>query len=93
MHGQSFSSPPQFTFLSLVQEDRIVQSMVQAAGTTKPDWNKIADAVNEANHKNRSGKQCRERYVNHLRPNIKKGSWTKDEENMIRYYYETFGPK
>jgi hypothetical protein len=28
-----------------------------------------------------------------LRPNIKKGGWTKDEEAMIQYYYQMFGPK
>jgi Myb-like DNA-binding domain len=30
----------------------------------------------------RQGKQCRERYVNHLDPNLRKGEWT-DEEDMI----------
>jgi hypothetical protein len=28
-----------------------------------------------------------------LRPNIKKGGWTKEEEAMIHYYHEMFGPK
>lgn len=32
---------------------------------------------------NRTGKQCRERYFNHLQPNIKKGNWTDDEDQTI----------
>ena len=31
----------------------------------------------------RNGKQCRERWVNHLDPSIKKGSWTKEEEQLL----------
>ena len=31
----------------------------------------------------RTGKQCRERYKNHLKGDIKKGQWTKDEDNLI----------
>lgn len=30
----------------------------------------------------RQGKQCRERWINHLDPNVKKGSWT-DEEDLL----------
>jgi myb proto-oncogene protein len=41
----------------------------------------------------RTGKQCRERWLNHLRPNIDKGHWTIQEEEMIKYYYNAFGPK
>jgi Myb-like DNA-binding domain len=41
----------------------------------------------------RNGKQCRERYLNHLRPDIKKGRWTKEEEAMIMFYHEKFGNK
>ena len=32
---------------------------------------------------NRSGKQCRERYNNHLAPVVKKGNWTKEEDQLI----------
>lgn len=32
---------------------------------------------------NRNSKQCRERYVNHLQPDIKKGHWTEEEDNTI----------
>lgn len=32
---------------------------------------------------NRTGKQCRERWKNHLSPQIKKGDWTSEEDNII----------
>jgi hypothetical protein len=31
----------------------------------------------------RNGKQCRERYLNHLQPNINKNTWTENEDNII----------
>jgi len=31
----------------------------------------------------RTGKQCRERYHNHLQPNIRKGDWTEEEDRII----------
>lgn len=33
--------------------------------------------------KGRLGKQCRERWHNHLNPNVKKSSWTADEDLII----------
>jgi len=33
--------------------------------------------------KGRSGKQCRERWVNHLKPEVKKGGWTHEEDELI----------
>lgn len=31
----------------------------------------------------RTGKQCRERYHNHLRPEIRKGDWTYEEDKIL----------
>ena len=31
----------------------------------------------------RNGKQCRERWANHLDPSIKKGPWSKQEEQLL----------
>ena len=49
-------------------------------------WAKIASHL-----PGRQGKQCRERYVNHLDPNLKKGEWTDDEEAMLIAFHEQFG--
>jgi myb proto-oncogene protein len=62
-------------------------------GRCKPNWTDIAEKVNDALDTDRSGKQCRERWQNHLRPNIKKGNWSIEEEEMILNMYQTFGPK
>lgn len=42
------------------------------------NWSIVAKMV-----KYRTGKQCREKYLNHLRPNIKKSAWTPREEYIL----------
>ena len=39
----------------------------------------------------RSGKQCRERWLNHLRPGIKKGPWTAEEERLLVKAHKAVG--
>jgi hypothetical protein len=41
-------------------------------------WAHVADFI-----PNRSSKQCRERWHNHLASNLKKGGWTAEEDEMI----------
>lgn len=57
------------------EEDEI---LVQKRMLYGKKWAKIA-----AHLPGRHGKQCRERYVNHLDPNLKKGEWTDDEEAIL----------
>lgn len=49
-------------------------------------WAKIA-----AHLPGRQGKQCRERFVNHLDPELKKGEWTDDEEAILIAMHEQYG--
>ena len=49
-------------------------------------WAKIA-----AHLPGRQGKQCRERFVNHLDPQLKKGEWTDDEEAILIAMHEHHG--
>lgn len=42
------------------------------------NWTSVAEKL-----PNRSGKQCRERWHNHLNPGIKKGDWTEEEDRLI----------
>ena len=49
-------------------------------------WAKIA-----AHLPGRQGKQCRERYVNHLNPELKKGEWTDDEEAILIAMHQHHG--
>jgi hypothetical protein len=41
-------------------------------------WSKISKEMG-----NRTGKQCRERYFNHLKSDIKKGDWGEEEDSLI----------
>ncbi|KAL7503666.1 hypothetical protein ACHAXN_004031 [Cyclotella atomus] len=51
-------------------------------------WSTIAEFL-----PGRTGKQCRERYVNHLNPNLKRGEWTDDEEAVLISMHEHHGNK
>jgi hypothetical protein len=39
----------------------------------------------------RNGKQCRERYYNHLKEGINKNKWTKEEENLLITLHGLYG--
>lgn len=58
------------------EEDGIVINLVKLHGTKK--WSHIARQLN-----GRLGKQCRERWYNHLDPLINKGEWTEDEDQAL----------
>eukprot|EP01050_Picozoa_sp_SAG11_P026777 SAG11_NODE_6537_length_1293_cov_1.623116_2_plen_209_part_00 len=53
-----------------------------------PNWANIAKDM-----LGRTGKQCRERWHNHLRPDINKGPWTKGEEQALRVAHSRLGNK
>lgn len=53
-----------------------VQQTVSGGITIK--WSMIA-----VNMRNRNSKQCRERWLNHLNPKVRKGEWTAEEEEIF----------
>ncbi|XP_068655854.1 transcription factor MYB64-like [Aristolochia californica] len=55
------------------QEDELLVRLVNQYGLKK--WSYIARMLD-----GRIGKQCRERWLNHLRPDIKKDTWSEQEE-------------
>jgi len=57
-------------------EDSKLKDLVALHGTSK--WTTVAEALG-----GRSGKQCRERWHNHLNPDVKKGGWTEEEDRII----------
>lgn len=57
------------------EEDKI---LIEKRALYGRKWAKIASHL-----PGRQGKQCRERYVNHLNPDLKKGEWTDDEEAVL----------
>lgn len=65
------------------EEDAILREKRRLYGRK---WAKIA-----AHLPGRQGKQCRERFVNHLDPELKKGEWTDDEEAILIAMHEIHG--
>ena len=61
-------------------------SLVEAHGPKK--WSTIAAAL-----PGRIGKQCRERWHNHLNPDIRKDAWTQEEDHIILNAHATIGNK
>ncbi|XP_078175111.1 uncharacterized protein LOC144568611 [Carex rostrata] len=68
------------------EEDGIIVEMVHKYGPKK--WSKIAQAL-----PGRIGKQCRERWHNHLNPSIKKDAWTQEEEITLINAHAILGNK
>ncbi|WOL12829.1 transcription factor MYB98-like [Canna indica] len=68
------------------EEDRLLISLVEQHGLRK--WSLIAKMLN-----GRIGKQCRERWHNHLRPNIKKDTWSEEEDKILIQAHTEVGNK
>ncbi|XP_020088078.1 myb-related protein 3R-1-like isoform X3 [Ananas comosus] len=68
------------------QEDEIIIQMVKKYGPKK--WSTISQAL-----PGRIGKQCRERWHNHLNPAINKEAWTQDEEIALIHAHQIYGNK
>ncbi|KAI3819780.1 hypothetical protein L1987_13630 [Smallanthus sonchifolius] len=68
------------------EEDRKLLRLVKQHGVRK--WAHIAEQMI-----GRAGKQCRERWHNHLRPDIKKDTWSEDEERMLVEAHQKVGNK
>ncbi|KAI3693601.1 hypothetical protein L1987_76548 [Smallanthus sonchifolius] len=66
------------------EEDDCIRKLVEKHGYKK--WSFIAEHL-----VGRIGKQCRERWYNHLDPAIKKDAWTDDEESTLEYYHQIYG--
>ena len=43
--------------------------------------------------KGRTGKQCRERWHNHLNPDVNKSAWTEEEDHKIYELHKVMGNK
>ncbi|GAA0169045.1 hypothetical protein LIER_23610 [Lithospermum erythrorhizon] len=67
------------------EDDRIIE-MVEKYGCRK--WSVIAKSL-----PGRIGKQCRERWTNHLDPAIKKDPWTEEEESILLLHHQKYGNK
>ncbi|CAM8963316.1 unnamed protein product [Rhodiola kirilowii] len=68
------------------EEDYKIKELVARYGPTK--WSVIAKSL-----PGRIGKQCRERWHNHLNPYIKKEAWTLEEELALMNAHRIYGNK
>jgi len=66
------------------EEDEKLVQMVEKLGPK--NWSQIALAL-----PGRIGKQCRERWHNHLNPNIKRERWTEEEDAIIIEAHQRLG--
>ena len=61
------------------EEDAELLRLLKAQNPSDIKWAKIAEGLGGG----RLGKQCRERYYNHLDPSIKRGAYTTEEDDKI----------
>ncbi|KAK2388798.1 transcription factor MYB98 [Trifolium repens] len=69
-----------------VEEDGLLIQLVEQYGLRK--WSHIAQML-----PGRIGKQCRERWHNHLRPDIKKDIWSEEEDKILIKAHGEIGNK
>lgn len=68
------------------EEDKMLKKLVGEHGAHK--WSFISNLM-----ENRVGKQCRERWHNHLNPNIRKDNWEEAEEWILFLSHRLIGNK
>ncbi|XP_023732676.1 transcription factor MYB3R-4 [Lactuca sativa] len=68
------------------EEDEVIVRLVEQYGAKK--WSTIAQHL-----PGRIGKQCRERWHNHLNPNINKEAWSQEEEIALIHAHQVYGNK
>ena len=68
------------------EEDATLARVVQTHGAGR--WSQVA-----GNLPGRMGKQCRERWFNHLAPEVKKGAWSAEEDRLIMRLVRDMGTK
>ncbi|XVF58080.1 hypothetical protein PTKIN_Ptkin07bG0033200 [Pterospermum kingtungense] len=68
-----------------VEEDKLLMDYVKVHG--KGQWNKISNKTGLR----RCGKSCRLRWMNYLSPNVKKGDFSEEEEDLIIRLHKLLG--
>ncbi|KAF9625460.1 hypothetical protein IFM89_023055 [Coptis chinensis] len=67
------------------EEDKILMDYIRVHGIGR--WNRIAKMTGLK----RCGKSCRLRWINYLSPNVKKGDFTEEEEDLITRLHKLLG--
>jgi hypothetical protein len=79
----SFHKPHPKTKFS-TEEDELLVSVVRQHGSS--DWHRAAQFV-----PGRNARQCRDRWVNYLSPEVGNGPWSPDEEILLIQKHEELG--
>jgi myb proto-oncogene protein len=66
-------------------EDSLLLALIEEYGVSG-SWPLISTKIGD-----RTGKQCRERYYNHLKPDITKVTWTVDEDALLLQSQKVMG--
>ena len=69
-----------------IEEDIKLKELVLKSNNIS--WKEISE-----NFSDRSSKQCRDRWVNYLNPNLEDKDWTLDEDNTLVQLHSMFGNK
>lgn len=75
-------------------EEEILLKIVNSRGAKA--WSSVAKELNTMLHDGhavRQGRHCRERWYNHVNPELKKGNWTEEEDNFIIAQHNSIGNK
>ncbi|CAG9312299.1 unnamed protein product [Blepharisma stoltei] len=72
------------------EEDNALQEIVLEIGTAR--WSDVSNILRDKyGFPNKSGKQCRERWNNHIDPAIKRLPWTAQEDKTLFEYQRKYG--
>jgi hypothetical protein len=75
-HWEKVANPAIVRGSWTLQEDQMIQQWARARGPAQ--WALLAQQM-----PGRIAKQCRERWCNHLDPNLKRSSWTPEEDRVV----------
>jgi hypothetical protein len=67
-------------------EDEAIANWVRTQGPV--NWTKLAETLS-----GRTGKQCRERWINGLNPDLNRSAWLPSEDALIMNLHQTWGNK
>ena len=67
------------------EDERLINILTENPGLT---WKEVSNLI-----KGRSPKQCRERWVNYLSPDLKKSEWLENEDRLLIQLINSIGNK
>jgi len=76
------------------EEDELLQKLVSQYGTER-QWKKISEKINSTFKSGtfRHSRQCRERWINYVDPQVKRGKWTFEEDLELMKTFIKVGKK